>query len=360
MDAKAFIDQRVFSPALNSQVISGEVKAVVRNSRSWVNQFRRVGDLLQYFDRFKGEGTSKAFIALRQAGLSTFEDVLPEFYEKFEPWRSDCTRLDDFVVGQIYSPRSILAFAGVYDSRAGGILPIGKVGTHRAVFIKATMTGGKYNNTWLPDGTSLKYYLKSIQGNFGDHYQDNQSISKYPDIPIYAFTRNKKDDNFKFSGIFKSVRIHIDPDQSKWFELHRSDVAGHEILTSEDQYFRSFDQLVAIASASSSEERARRLAAAPKKPKRRMIVSYNFERNADVVAEVLAQAAGICGGCGSEAPFTRNSDGTPYLEVHHRRPLAAGGADCVENAIALCPNCHRREHNGPARWPWLGVSAGRS
>ena len=71
-----------------------------------------------------------------------------------------------------------------------------------------------------------------------------------------------------------------------------------------------------------------------------------FIRNPDVVAETLNRANGVCGSCGARAPFKRASDGTPYLEVHHKKRLADGGADIVENAIAVCPNCHRRAHFG--------------
>jgi 5-methylcytosine-specific restriction protein A len=34
------------------------------------------------------------------------------------------------------------------------------------------------------------------------------------------------------------------------------------------------------------------------------------------------------------------------LEVHHKIRLADGGFDTVENAIAVCPNCHRQCHHG--------------
>jgi 5-methylcytosine-specific restriction protein A len=37
-------------------------------------------------------------------------------------------------------------------------------------------------------------------------------------------------------------------------------------------------------------------------------------------------------------------DGYAYLEVHHVRPLAGRGSDTTTNAVALCPNCHRRCH----------------
>jgi 5-methylcytosine-specific restriction endonuclease McrA len=31
---------------------------------------------------------------------------------------------------------------------------------------------------------------------------------------------------------------------------------------------------------------------------------------------------------------------------HHVKQLAHGGEDTVENAIAVCPNCHRKAHHG--------------
>ena len=94
----------------------------------------------------------------------------------------------------------------------------------------------------------------------------------------------------------------------------------------------------------SHSSRQARLATAPKIPDRILTTSTSFRRNPDVVAEVLLRAEGKCEGCLQPAPFVRASDGTPYLEVHHRVMLAAGGEDTVVNAIALCPNCHRAAH----------------
>lgn len=71
-----------------------------------------------------------------------------------------------------------------------------------------------------------------------------------------------------------------------------------------------------------------------------------FNRNPDVVAAVLSRSVGKCECCKNSAPFIRRSNGTPYLEVHHRIRLADGGEDTVENAMAVCPNCHRRLHYG--------------
>lgn len=79
-------------------------------------------------------------------------------------------------------------------------------------------------------------------------------------------------------------------------------------------------------------------------PRRRAQTVTAFARSAEVVAWVLREAQGKCEACGVSAPFLLAS-GTPYLEVHHVLRLADGGPDIVENAVALCPNCHRRLHH---------------
>ena len=33
------------------------------------------------------------------------------------------------------------------------------------------------------------------------------------------------------------------------------------------------------------------------------------------------------------------------MEVHHIKQLAKGGEDTLRNAVALCPNCHRKMHS---------------
>lgn len=68
-----------------------------------------------------------------------------------------------------------------------------------------------------------------------------------------------------------------------------------------------------------------------------------FVRDLAVKAWVLKYANGACECCGELAPF-KTVDGIPFLEVHHLKTLASGGSDTVSNAIAVCPNCHRRLH----------------
>ena len=81
-------------------------------------------------------------------------------------------------------------------------------------------------------------------------------------------------------------------------------------------------------------------------PRTADVIVRTFIRNPKVWARALRRACGRCEDCGQPAPFIRRSDGTPFLEVHHKVPLADGGLDIDENAIAVCPNCHRRAHYG--------------
>lgn len=90
----------------------------------------------------------------------------------------------------------------------------------------------------------------------------------------------------------------------------------------------------------------------PPKGKQTVTVSTGevrmFVRDPKVAGWVRANAEGRCEACCANAPFRRD-DGVPYLEVHHLRPLAEGGPDATDNAIAICPNCHRELHSGSGR-----------
>ena len=94
------------------------------------------------------------------------------------------------------------------------------------------------------------------------------------------------------------------------------------------------------------EVRMQRLRSAKKKPKQHLVMVKYHKRNPDVIAEVLYRASGVCERCKCEAPFVRRRDNSPYLEVRHKDRLADGGDDTIENALALCPNCHRELHFG--------------
>tara|TARA_R110002124_G_scaffold278446_1_gene450382 strand:- start:1666 stop:2061 length:396 start_codon:yes stop_codon:yes gene_type:complete len=116
-------------------------------------------------------------------------------------------------------------------------------------------------------------------------------------------------------------------------------------LKSETEELDAFYKRVNLA-RKNEKARRKRLEHARKIPTKRYITRLEFVRNADVVAEVLERADGYCERCQNRSPFCRATDGTPYLEVHHKIMLARGGEDTADNAEALCPNCHREKHYG--------------
>ena len=162
----------------------------------------------------------------------------------------------------------------------------------------------------------------------------------------------------------KQARLKINPDskggnRTKRILLHSSLIAAKDWVQiaignfNSDQLLQHFRQ--PTADNAELEVRVAALMAstfdAPlgrAKPISTRTTSAAYVRDPAVKAWVLQQADGCCELCDCSAPFLRQ-DGLPYLEVHHVLPLAEGGSDKLSNAIALCPNCHRRMHHGQDR-----------
>lgn len=73
-------------------------------------------------------------------------------------------------------------------------------------------------------------------------------------------------------------------------------------------------------------------------PEKVQLLTKNLE---EIRKFVIKRANGTCQLCECVAPFN-DSDGFPYLEVHHVIPFREGGTDLPDNLVALCPNCHRK------------------
>ena len=68
-----------------------------------------------------------------------------------------------------------------------------------------------------------------------------------------------------------------------------------------------------------------------------------FIRDPFVTAFAKRRANGICDLCGQSAHFN-DKKGNPYLECHHIHFLSKGGLDTIENVVALCVVCHKKQH----------------
>lgn len=342
--ARQYVQERVQLPALASD-LPDVFKSKIRHSDHWLQKFKHVGDLLIYLQRFEIDDQDPIYRAMKSFGLLTFEDIVDDFKKRFAQWSLDCSRPTDFVVGEMYPVHDILILARNYDTRSGGMFVLEANGEPALVIIKANLADGPYPNEWIVEPAILKYYLKSISGIFGEHFKANRAILDNKAIPILTFTRADNSEPLVCRGIFHYRDIVRDETGSKAFVLAKATSA--KLLSSSAYVSNVLNAAVWSSTLDSRQARLNRLEAAPKYPRKIVVTSTAFERNPDVIAEVLFRAAGMCESCGSAAPFLRLSDGTPYLEVHHVQPLAKGGADTVANAIALCPNCHRMKHYGP-------------
>jgi hypothetical protein len=80
-------------------------------------------------------------------------------------------------------------------------------------------------------------------------------------------------------------------------------------------------------------------------PVKQKVTRQEFKRSRAVIELVLRRAKGQCEypGCTSQPVIT--TSGNPFLEVHHIEWLRNGGRDHPDNAVALCPRCHRAQHH---------------
>ncbi len=165
-------------------------------------------------------------------------------------------------------------------------------------------------------------------------------------------TRSAVNGSVRWNLTLRDGELHVSHRAGKLSvdEFYGGRLIGEESLVSQlrevQEHEAAFNVKVESSSQDAAPKRRERLRTATRIPARQLALTYFYIRNSDVVAEVLERANGVCEVCRKLAPFRRAKDGEPYLEVHHKIQLANGGEDIVENAIAVCPNCHRHAHYG--------------
>lgn len=346
-----FVIEKVSIPAIEHEELDKKFKDKIKSSKSTIQNMKKIGDLYKYLKRFEyiptlGTEESALYERFSELGLETYESIYPKFCIYFENYLEDTTVLNDFVIGNNYTSWDISIFSKTYNHQSG-IYLIGKSGNSEAIFIKATLFNGKYSNEWIIANEKLKYYFYAKNGKFSDEYVYNSAIlnSKSNNIPIYVFIKNGK--ILTLNGIYKynSFDCNLE-DGSKWFILDKINSLEIDNPINEIEYIRETQQGVEYSLNTNVTERKERLLHAPKKPEIIQVVTNAFKRNFDVIIEVLERANGNCEACFKPAPFIRARNDEPYLEVHHLIPLAEGGEDTINNAVAICPNCHREAHFG--------------
>ncbi|HDG7897275.1 TPA: HNH endonuclease [Klebsiella quasipneumoniae] len=193
-------------------------------------------------------------------------------------------------------------------------------------------------------------YLRKIYPHYRDNTRSNLAIntvncnrSHWDCNKVARRTDDTAHRYHEYDRLFKRGKI---------FEIYQPSIHGVWELYQDQQgkwCYRQvkseFEVAVEAAAKLSPSERKQILEAESKIPELTVVTTRVYKRSPCVVAEVLLRAEGKCQSCKRDAPFLKE-DGTPFLEVHHIEWLSKGGEDSVENAIALCPNCHRQAHYG--------------
>lgn len=191
-----------------------------------------------------------------------------------------------------------------------------------------------------------KYTKSEIVEKLKAKFPGKINSSRPKDI-FYGFSGGKCKN---IEGYRKGNIIGLKWDRNKFFskdgEWKQTINEQIENLITFEEFTENQEKELFESKSISSEERLKRLKKANKKPDVINVLTKLYKRNQDVIVTVLERANGICEQCNQIAPFLRSVDSTPYLEVHHKLPLSKGGEDTIENAIALCPNCHRKNHYG--------------
>ena len=218
------------------------------------------------------------------------------------------------------------------------------------VAVSVLHTGKDYSDTMSTEG--INYDFPNTQRK-GSHDQNEIKALKNcfeAQIPLFVIS---KASNKSLRNVHIGLISSFDETNAKVFikfvgQDKLFPKANESINESEVEYKVNFESDVNKSLNDSPEKRRSRLSSRSKTPRVVYRLVKDYSRDPDVVAEALYRANGRCEKCQAKAPFTKRSNGQPYLEVHHIIPLSQGGLDSLSNVISLCPNCHREVHFRPA------------
>lgn len=206
-----------------------------------------------------------------------------------------------------------------------------------------------YNDRWV--GDVLHYTGMGGKGDQSLTFMQNKTLaeSRSNDVDIHLFEVNKPQaytyvGRVRLEGEpYPELQMDSDNEPRKVWVFPLRVVEGQVPVLSEAELVQQDERARRVAKRLSDREISERASRGRGRPGQRQSLSVRFERDVFVAENAKRRANGRCELCGNTAPFNRG-DGDPYLETHHIVWLAQGGADTVENTVALCPNCHRKMH----------------
>jgi len=253
--------------------------------------------------------------------------------------------MQNFIIGNNYSNNDITK--NFLCSAQGGMRRSHKTNT---LVLVANHVKSIFDDRW--DGDTMYYTGMGLKGDQSLDFMQNKTLtlSNENNVGVHFFeVFSEKVYTYQGQVVLmdKPFQELQDDDagnsRNVWvFPLKRKD--GSIPIIPKIELDKTLERKVRKASALSLDELKSRANKSPNKPGSRVATTTTYQRDPNVVNYTLKRANGVCELCEQPAPF-KKKNGDPYLEVHHVVQLANGGEDTIENAVALCPNCHRKMHS---------------
>ena len=253
-------------------------------------------------------------------------------------------KIKDLIIGNVYTS---LEYSKAFKCSYMGGMNFSKE-TNSLVLI-SKQKNGYYDDKW-DHVTNILHYTG--QGQVGDQTltRANKQLyySKRNGIKVYLF-EVVIDKQYIYQG---EVELVSEP-----YQVYEEDINGNKrkvwkfpirkvnssLPISEKQLLNLEENIQNEVKSFSGEQIKEKALSVDGKVEAKPVITVHRSRNAYVSKYVKTRAQGKCDLCGMDAPFI-SKDNTPYLESHHVITLSDNGPDVVYNAVALCPNCHRKMH----------------
>ncbi len=204
-----------------------------------------------------------------------------------------------------------------------------------------------YEDEWR--GNTLHYTGTGRSGDQDLYYRDNRFLANLhlTKLPVYLFESSNKVYTYRGEVMLSEKRYQATkPDKDG---LMRKVWIFPLTLVSDgsvpEEYIAEYEKekKKQVKKLSISQLQSQAVKSSSKTSSYRQATSNQYIRNQSIARYTKLKANGICELCEKPAPFF-DKDGEPYLESHHVIWLERGGADSIDNTVALCPNCHKKMH----------------
>jgi 5-methylcytosine-specific restriction protein A len=252
--------------------------------------------------------------------------------------------IPDFPVGSVVTNNDIVA-----KFKCGNMGGMRRSKLTKTLTIISDNTKGLYEDKWV--GDVLLYTGMGKSGDQELNFMQNRTLaeSNSNGVEIHLFEVMKASEYtyrgpvFLYENPYSAQQVGDDGNlRSVW--IFPIKLKSGQIIISEKQIEAQFQEKLRFAKRMSDSELFRHaIEAQSAQVSTRTTSSTTYIRNAFVSEFAKRRANGYCQLCKQAAPFF-DSKLMPFLEMHHVIWLSNGGPDIITNAVALCPNCHRKMH----------------